>query len=350
MFATFKLDSVDRLALGFLIVGSALFLAGLLVDTRTMGDLLQTLVDEWTPGFVIDGLLLLTVNRIIRDNERRSVLAQVGSLSNDFALDAVRRVRQEGWLNDGSLRDARLRKASLSNADLSGGCLAQVDLRYSDLRGAKLAYTDLRGADLTGCNLHDADLRWADLRGACLRWSNLMGAQLEHALLEGADLAFASMDADNTGYAPTQGVVTGSHVCAAQAALLQSTFKRIERSGEVVIEQFYAHLFAARPELEKMFSGSRKRQSQKFLSSLKVIISALGQPERSIEVLEQLGRLHAGYGVQRAHYELAGRVLLETLQSFFGEEFTAELEAAWRNAFVLISSVMLHSSDEQAAS
>ncbi len=342
MFANYKLDSVDRLALGFLIVGLALFVAGLIADTRTMGNLLQTLVDEWTPGFVIDGLLLLTVNRIIRDNERRSVLAQVGSLSNDFALDAVRRVRQEGWLTDGSLSGVRLRKAALHHADLSGACLSQSDLRYSDLRGVSLTHADLRGTDLTGCNLQDADLRWADLRGARVRWCNLMGAQLEHARLDEADLEFASVDTD--AHVNHPGVVTGGHVCAAQAALLRTSFERIEQDGSTAIELFYERLFAARPDLEKMFSRSRKRQSQKFLSSLKIIISALGQPERSIEVLEQLGQRHAGYGVQREHYELAGSVLLQTLRHFFAADFTQDLEQAWRNAFVLIAGVMLHSS------
>ena len=59
MNASLRLDAVDRLALGFLGLGTSLFVVGLLVDPQALTQVLRTIVDEWTPGFVIDGLLLL---------------------------------------------------------------------------------------------------------------------------------------------------------------------------------------------------------------------------------------------------------------------------------------------------
>ncbi len=98
MTTSLRFDLVDLLAVTFLITGCILFTIGISSDTSSFQEWLRMFVEEWTPGFIIDGLLLLTVNRIIHRNERNNVLAQIGSLSNDFALDAVRRAGTEGWL------------------------------------------------------------------------------------------------------------------------------------------------------------------------------------------------------------------------------------------------------------
>ncbi len=336
-----KLDLVDWLAMTFLLIGSALFLVGMTVDTRGMHELFRVFVDEWTPGFVIDGLLLLTVNRIIRRNERNSVLAQIGSLSNDFALDAVRRARTEGWLTDGAMQHRELKKAKLQHADLSGADLRGADLRFADLRGASLSHADLRKAVLTGANLADADLRWANLTGAQVRWAELQGARLDGVITVDTDFTFASVDddfAEMTGC--TEGII-GGHIRPEQVALLRRSFAEVERHGEEAIELFYDNLFAARPELRQMFSGSRQRQNRKFMQSLKVIVNSLDEPERSIEILEQLGERHKGYGVTRGHYEIAGGVLIATLADLFGDDFSQQLREAWQTAFGLIAAVMV---------
>ena len=341
MTSTINLDLVDTLAMTFLIVGVSLFCLGVVIDSRDLHAFVQMFVDEWTPGFVIDGLLLLVVNRIIRRNERKNVLAQVGSLSNDFALDAVRRARSERWLEDGSMQNQCLRRARLCSADLSAVDFAGVDLRFADLADACLTYANLRGADLTGTTLVDVDLRWADLRGATLRWSDLQGARLDGAIIDDADFAFASVDQDVANIVQCNKVVLGGHLQKQQVHILQKTFRDIECAGDVVVETFYNKLFKAKPQLESMFSSSKTRQQRKFLQSLKVLIMSLDEPERSIEMLEQLGLRHASYGVKEEHYELAGAVLMSTLAEFFAERFTQSVEEAWGCAFALIASVMV---------
>ncbi len=344
MIQSIKLDSVDALAMSFLLIGAALFAVGIMVDTRGLSEFFQMFVDEWTPGFIIDGLLLLVVNRIIRRNERNGVLAQIGSLSNEFALDATRRARGEGWLSDGSLQGRDLKKARLQGADLSGADLRRADLRFADLRDASLSHADLRGAVLTGANLSNADLRWANLTGATLRWAQLQGADVDGALTKHADFKFAAVDKD---FATTTGCsdgIAGGHLRQDQIATLRSTFSVLEREGEKAIEQFYHNLFAAKPELQAMFSNSRARQNRKFLQSLRLIISSLAEPERSIEVLEQLGERHRGYGVKNSHYELAGGVLINTLADVLGDAFDARARDAWQAGFGLIAAVMIQAS------
>ncbi|MEM1230553.1 MAG: pentapeptide repeat-containing protein [Pseudomonadota bacterium] len=344
-----RTDSIELLALCFLAIGVTLYSLGLLIDLRSAGEVLRVFIDEWSSGFVVDGTLLLVMNRLIKNNERNNVLAQLGSYSNDFALDALRRARQEGWLSDGTLRGRSFSKARLHGADFSGATLAGTDLRYADLSRASLTHSDLQGADLTGANLTDADLRWANLSNATLDWVLLTGAQLEGANLKGMSIAHATFDADCPELAGVHTPGTCEPLSEEQIGILRSTLGQIEAAQSNVIDQFYEHLFEERPELRTMFSSSQSRQSRKLLQSLKIIIDSMSKPDRSIELLEQLGIRHAGYGVKAQHYELAGRVLLRTLASYFGDQFTPKVAESWRAAFALIATVMVHASADAQA-
>lgn len=344
-----KSDSIELLALCFLTVGITLYSFGLAVDVRAANEIVRVFIDEWSSGFVVDGMLLFVMNRLIKSNERKNVLAQIGSYSNDFALDALRRARQEGWLSNGTLRGRTFSKAKLHRADFSGAVLARADFRYADLSQASLTHCDLHGADLTGANLSDADLRWANLSYATLDWALLTGANLEGANLKGAQLAHATIDADCEELSGLNAPTIGKQLSAEQIDILRSTLAQVEAAQSNVIDQFYEHLFDERPELRAMFSSSQSRQSRKLLQSLKIIVDSMDTPERSIELLEQLGIRHAGYGVEAQHYELAGRVLLRTLASFFGDQFTPTIQESWRSAFSLITTVMVHASTDARA-
>lgn len=341
----YKIDMVDLLAVSFLCIGSCLFVCGLLFDVRTLDVLFQLFIDEWTPGFIIDGSLLLVVNRIIKNNEKRNVLAQIGSLSKDCALDPVRRARDEGWLTDGTLKGRSLKKAVLNGVDLSGARLPQVNLRYADLTNACLTHCDLSGADLTGANLAGADLRWADLSGAQLKWAVLNKARGEGVRLTQTNLQFAEVDEDCAELVDCKGTVVGGLLKQEQVGILKDTFAELEQTDSAAINLFYENLFDARPELRPLFSDSQERQSRKLMHSLKVIITSLDEPKQSIALLEQLGARHAQYGVRPEHYELAGQVLQRTLADFFGQSFTTPIRESWQAAFALIASVMVQAAD-----
>ncbi len=103
-----KLDFIDVLALLLIVVGAGLFAYGLSLDPpSSLEELVLTQFGDWTPGFIIDGVLLLIINSVIHMHERRHVISQVASLSNEFALDAIRRCRDEGWLQSCKMNDMR---------------------------------------------------------------------------------------------------------------------------------------------------------------------------------------------------------------------------------------------------
>lgn len=114
-------------------------------------------------------------------------------------------------LRDTDLSGARLRDASFFRSDLTGSNLSNVEAYRAkfvsaDLKGVVLDGAALSSADLTKANLTNASLVGADLRLARLYRTNLRGADLTGAQLEGADLTSADLSGATW--------VNGSHVCA----------------------------------------------------------------------------------------------------------------------------------------
>lgn len=337
-----RLDGIDRFAVLLLVLGVGVLVSGLALETSvTARSAFLDHYPDWAPGLVTDGVLLLVVNGILRRQERRRVLSQVASLSREFALDAVRRARSEGWLVDGSMAGLALSKAALPGADLTEACFADADLSFSDLSGAILAYADLRRCDLTGTNLAGADLRWADLSGARLRWADLRGALLDGAVLDTVDAHFAAIDARMATHpAFAAGSVPGGFLDEPQLAAIERTFELLSEQGPAPIERFYARLFETVPEARSMFRTDGRTQARKFLHTLRVIVSALREPNRHVAVLQRLGERHRGYGVTHGHYLVVGETLLSVFEEALGDDFDALAREAWARAFGLIQTVM----------
>jgi uncharacterized protein YjbI with pentapeptide repeats len=90
---------------------------------------------------VIEGL-----NRRAAIQERKEeLILQMGSPENPFAVEAVRILRQKGWLKDGSLDGADLYKANLQEADLTNANLQEVNLEFANLQGANLRLPVCKG-------------------------------------------------------------------------------------------------------------------------------------------------------------------------------------------------------------
>jgi hypothetical protein len=98
------------------------------------------------------------------ENIRALLMVDMGGLDNAEALHAVDRLRQYGWLTNGTLKDTPLIDANLANANLES------------------AY--LRGVIFTNAILTGADLRGANLRGAIFTGADLAGAQLDAAVYD----------------------------------------------------------------------------------------------------------------------------------------------------------------------
>ena len=343
-----KFDLIDALAIAFIIIGMGIFATALILDPpSSLNELFLTHFGDWTPGFVLDGILLLIINSVIHMHERRRIINQAGSLSNEFALDAVRRCREEGWLQNGVMRNKRFLNARLDGADLSESNLSGTILSFANLAGADLTHSDLTSVDLRGANLRGADLRWANLSDACLNWADLRDANLTGAVLDDIRADFSLVDkAQSTVHAFKNAVVDG-FISDRQTRIVESTFKQFLDVGDAASIRFYERLFERAPHVQDLFHGDIDIQARMFLQSLNVIVVSLSSTDRAARVLQRLGEKHRGYGVMADHYTVMGTTLVETIGEFLGDDFDKEAAEAWTAAFRLISSIMISASEQK---
>jgi len=138
-------------------------------------------------------LFIDTISRGIATKERkRDLILQMSSTEPSIAREAVRILRIEGWISDGTLRNARLEHAALIGSNLESANLQKVDLDHATLDEANLFSANLRGSSLVKTKFRKADLPLADLSGA-----NLLKADLENAIVDGAILDGANLERAN---------------------------------------------------------------------------------------------------------------------------------------------------------
>ncbi len=138
---------------------------------------------------------------------KQELIAQMGSPSNDFALEAVRLLRNMGALHDGSMRGVNLQSANLTSVNLYQADLRDTKLWQAKFQGASMIETNFQGALLSGCDFQNAKLIAANLRNAEMILTNLTGSEmvstdfrgacLHHAILVGSNLRDSSLQSTN---------------------------------------------------------------------------------------------------------------------------------------------------------
>jgi hemoglobin-like flavoprotein len=125
-----------------------------------------------------------------------------------------------------------------------------------------------------------------------------------------------------------------------QRKLVQSTFAAIVPVADDAAMLFYQRLFEIAPELRSMFRGDMTEQRKKLMQMLTAAVKGLDRLEQLVPVVEDLGRRHAGYGVEDRHYDTVGEALLWTLEMGLGAAFTADVKDAWATVYGVLATTM----------
>ena len=131
-----------------------------------------------------------------------------------------------------------------------------------------------------------------------------------------------------------------------QKDLVQESFAAIQPIADDAAALFYRRLFEIDPALRHMFRGDMADQRRKLMQMLTAAVKGLSRLDQLVPVVEDLGRRHATYGVDDAHYDTVGAALLWTLEKGLGETFTEEVETAWVTVYGLLASVMKNAAKE----
>ncbi|HST62335.1 MAG TPA: globin family protein [Longimicrobium sp.] len=122
--------------------------------------------------------------------------------------------------------------------------------------------------------------------------------------------------------------------------LVKDSWEKVEPISEVAAALFYGRLFELDPELRHLFRGDMEEQGRKLMQTLTVVVRGLDRLDALLPAVETLGRRHAGYGVQDAHYETVAQALLWALERGLGDGFTPAVAQAWAEAYDILATVM----------
>lgn len=125
-----------------------------------------------------------------------------------------------------------------------------------------------------------------------------------------------------------------------QITLVQTTWQKVLPIQNAAASLFYGRLFELAPETRPLFRGDMTEQGRKLMAMISVAVSSLDRLDAILPAVQDMGRRHAGYGVQEAHYDQVGEALLWTLGQGLGEHFTPAAREAWATAYGVLAGAM----------
>mmetsp|Transcript_44014 Transcript_44014/g.71628 ORF Transcript_44014/g.71628 Transcript_44014/m.71628 type:complete len:372 (+) Transcript_44014:218-1333(+) len=128
----------------------------------------------------------------------------------------------------------------------------------------------------------------------------------------------------------------------AQIKLVRDSWVLVVPSMEAHASKFYSKVFELAPAALAIFAVSDlKVQGRLTFEAIDYCVKRLDDGHTVGNFLKELGRRHARYGVEPAHFNVVGDALIWTLKKGLGAGFTPEVEFAWVAVYSVINTVML---------
>ena len=124
-----------------------------------------------------------------------------------------------------------------------------------------------------------------------------------------------------------------------QIAIVEATVASIALDD--LTADFYRRAFDAHPELTTMFTTDPAVQRGRFAEELAVIVRSIRRYDGFIATTRALGDRHRGYGVRPTHFRFMGDALMGALAAALADQWTPEVETAWRLAYNLTAEAMM---------
>lgn len=122
--------------------------------------------------------------------------------------------------------------------------------------------------------------------------------------------------------------------------LVRDSFAKVAPIAPAAAAMFYDRLFVLDPTLRPLFKGDMTEQGKKLMAMIGTAVANLHNLDAVVPAVQDLGRRHAGYGVQPEHYATVAEALLWTLGQGLGDDFTPATKAAWVETYTTLATVM----------
>lgn len=123
--------------------------------------------------------------------------------------------------------------------------------------------------------------------------------------------------------------------------LIQSSFAAVQPHGPQVTAYLYDHLFTRHPDLRPLFAAHLNEQRDRLWAALGALVANLENPDTLVNLLQNLGRRHVGYGALAEHYPAVGESLIAALRHYAGDAWTPAVEESWTAVYGVISGTMI---------
>lgn len=131
--------------------------------------------------------------------------------------------------------------------------------------------------------------------------------------------------------------------------LVKSTVPLLEQGGTAITEHFYTRMFANNPELKHIFNMSNQHTNKQRIALFEAIL-AYAKNIENISVLqaavERIAQKHTSFNIQPQHYDIVGLHLIETMRELLGNQFSADIEQAWKTAYSVLANVFIQREEE----
>lgn len=129
-----------------------------------------------------------------------------------------------------------------------------------------------------------------------------------------------------------------------EAQLVKSTIPFLREQGEELSNLVYGNLVKRNPELNNKLNVIHL-QDGRLARALTVVILRfacnINDMSELIPKLERVCNKHCTMGVQPAHYELLGTLVIEAFETLMGDALTPEIRAAWTKAYSVLSHMLI---------
>lgn len=129
-----------------------------------------------------------------------------------------------------------------------------------------------------------------------------------------------------------------------EAQLVKSTIPFLQEHGEAISDTVYKTLIQRHPDLNNTLNLIHLQEGR-LARALTVVIlrfaSSINHTSDLIPKLERVCQKHCTIGIQPAHYEVLGGLMIETFEATMGPAMTPEMKEAWIKAYRLLSHMMI---------